>query len=341
VSVDRPTARARDPLNGRLAAGDLALRPATLDDAPFAADVFTAARPDDPEDPVLWAYSWRHPYGDPVIERFVGELGGEPVAYAFHRHARWESTPERYGSVACEILPARRSAERLDALLAAMEERSLADGARILTSWAWEDDAPKLRALEARGYKEERRERFWELDLAANRERLERMTEESRARMRAQGVAVLTIDRDADPDTWRKLWHVSEEAERDVPTTVPHSESTFEQFMAGMRSPGAHEDGIWIAREGDAVLGVSLLTYPPVRGVVQTDWTAMARAARGRGIARALKCETVMQAIALGVDRVRTDNDSMNAPILHINETMGYRRLADMIQLLKPGQRGR
>ena len=60
-----------------------------------------------------------------------------------------------------------------------------------------------------------------------------------------------------------------------------------------------------------------------------------ARKERGRGVARALKCETLMQAIALGVDRVRTDNDSANVPILHINETMGYRRRSDMIQFLK------
>lgn len=48
-----------------------------------------------------------------------------------------------------------------------------------------------------------------------------------------------------------------------------------------------------------------------------------------------------MQAIALGVDKVRTDNDSTNAPILHLNEAMGYRRRADMIQLMKAAGRSR
>jgi len=94
-------------------------------------------------------------------------------------------------------------------------------------------------------------------------------------------------------------------------------------------------DRIWIAREDNDILGISQLSYPPVRGVVATDWTGVARKARGRGIARALKCETLMQAIVLGVDRVRTDNDSTNAPILHINETMGYCRRHDGIQFLK------
>ena len=48
-----------------------------------------------------------------------------------------------------------------------------------------------------------------------------------------------------------------------------------------------------------------------------------------------MKYETVMQAIALGVDRIRTDNDFKNAPILHINETMGYKRRPDGIQFMR------
>ena len=44
----------------------------------------------------------------------------------------------------------------------------------------------------------------------------------------------------------------------------------------------------------------------------------------------------VAQAIALRVDRVRTGNDAANDPILHINETMGYREIAGQVQFLKP-----
>ncbi|HEV2034626.1 MAG TPA: hypothetical protein VGU71_10595, partial [Candidatus Dormibacteraeota bacterium] len=51
------------------------------------------------------------------------------------------------------------------------------------------------------------------------------------------------------------------------------------------------------------------------------------------------KCETLLQAIALGVDRVRTDNDGENAPILHLNASMGYTRRTDQIQLMKPAFR--
>jgi RimJ/RimL family protein N-acetyltransferase len=48
------------------------------------------------------------------------------------------------------------------------------------------------------------------------------------------------------------------------------------------------------------------------------------RSHRGRGVARAVKMETLAQAIELGVGSVRTDNDQRNAAMLHINEQLGY-----------------
>jgi predicted GNAT superfamily acetyltransferase len=54
---------------------------------------------------------------------------------------------------------------------------------------------------------------------------------------------------------------------------------------------------------------------------------------RGRGIARALKYESMGQAIEAGYERVRTSNDSDNPSILRINEQMGYRLVTRIIEL--------
>jgi GNAT superfamily N-acetyltransferase len=317
-----------------LKAGDVLLREAKLSDAEFVADVETATRPDEPRDPIIMKDYWRNPEENTTIERFIGELGGDRVAFAVQRHELWK-TPKRYGNVSGDLMPAQRTPTRLDALFAAMEERSRADGTKTFTTWSWEDDALCVGVLTKRGYHDERHQRFFELDLVAERGKLEAMAAESRAKMREQKIRVLTIDRDADPEKFRKVWQMSEEASRDVPRTAPYREQSFDDFMKWMRSPGLHHDRIWIARDGDALLGVSMLSYPPKRGVVATDWTGVARAGRGRGVARALKYETVMQAISLGVDKVRTDNDFKNTPILHINETMGYKRRRDGIQFMR------
>jgi RimJ/RimL family protein N-acetyltransferase len=216
-----------------------------------------------------------------------------------------------------------------------LEDAARADGTEKLTAWAWEHDTLMREVLDRRGFREERRERFWELDLVEGRERITRMAAGSRERMRTEGVRLLTLAEDTDPAKFEQLKRMSDEAEADVPSSEPFVPLEMREFMEWFNSPGLRPDRIWIAREGDDIVGISQLSYPPERGVVETDWTAMARKARGRGIARALKCETLMQAIALGVDRVRTDNDSTNAPILHINEDMGYRRRPDGIQYLK------
>jgi GNAT superfamily N-acetyltransferase len=315
--------------------GDMTLRPAGLDDAAFVADILTERYPDDPEDPKLMRHWWTVVDPEATVERFIASEGGADIGYASRSHESWAKMPARFGRMSCVLRPASWSAARVDALLAAMEERQRADGAKKVTMWVWEDDPDPIAVLEKRGFREERRERFWELDLVEGRGRITKMAAESRERMKTEGIRLLTLAEDDDPKKLEKLKRMSDEAESDIPTTVPHVTLTMTEFMKWFDSPGLRPDRSWIARDGDDIVGISQLSYPPVRGIVATDWTGMARKARGRGIARALKCETLMQAIALGVDRVRTDNDSTNAPILHINETMGYRRRHDAIQFLK------
>ncbi len=314
---------------------DLEIRAATLDDAATAADIDTEAHPDDPEDPQMTRHWWSIAAEDDVTDRRIALLDGTSMGYATREHPAWSKMPERFASLGAELRPSARTAVRLDALYAMVEEAARGDGTQKVTAWAWEHDELALEVLKGRGFNEERRERFWELDLVGGRERITTMAAKSKERMRREGITVLTLADDTDPAKFEKLKRMSDEAEGDVPTSEPFVPLEMREFLEWFESPGLRPDRIWLAREGDEIIGISQLSYPPVRGVVSTDWTGMARAARGRGIARALKCETLMQAIGLGVDRVRTDNDSTNLPILHLNETMGYRRRPDMIQLLK------
>ena len=222
---------------------DLELRPATLDDARFDADLDTALRPDDPSDPTLVRHWWLIEEADNVVERWVAMQAGRPVGLAFHRHAAWEKMPERFGRVSGDLLPAVRTRARLDALYDFAEDRSRKDGTKRFTTWAWEDDRLRLDVLAARGFREERRERFWECDLVANREKLTQMAEESRARMRAEGIQIVTLATDSDPEKYEKLWRMSDEAERDIPTTVPMSGRRGRSSKSGCALPACVKTG--------------------------------------------------------------------------------------------------
>lgn len=315
---------------------ELTLREATLDDAGFVADVATAVTPARPADPVVERYEWEQSWRNWVVGRWIVLVDGHPSGYAVHSHPRWDLVEERYGNVATDVLPVHRTRAHLEQALAEMERASTADGSRILRTRANEDDPLKIEAILARGYREDRRGKRWQLDLVAERDRILEMTERTRADMRRQGVRLLTLADDPDPEKHRKVWRLSEEATQDVPTTAPHVPEPFEDHMRWVTAPGMREDRFWVARIGDEVVGCSVLSYPPVRGLVGTEWTATARSVRGRGIARAVKCETLAQAISLGVTRVRTGNDAANDPILHINESMGYRPSVGAIDFLKP-----
>jgi predicted GNAT superfamily acetyltransferase len=63
---------------------------------------------------------------------------------------------------------------------------------------------------------------------------------------------------------------------------------------------------------------------------IAVHWmTGVARSARGRGVATALKSHQIAAASSAGLRELRTQNDVVNAPIRAVNARLGYRlRLA-------------
>ena len=311
------------------------LRPATIDDAEAVADAATALAPGDPMDPLVLRHHWLAKDPGDVVERLAVLAGGRVMGVCTQAHSDWAKVKIRYGRVEVILHPDIRSEATLTWAFDRIEDRSREDGTKIFRTWGREDDTQLLDLLAQRGYRVDRRQRHWELELALNRERVLEEARVARARLAAQGVRLLTLADDEDPERYRQLYELDAEGDQDVPSTVPYVPRSFEAFMKWFDDPSLHADRLWIAREGGRIVGLSVLAYPPIRGHVSTEWTTTLRSVRRRGIARALKLETLAQALALGIERVRTDNDSENAPILHINEKLGYHRITGGTTLLK------
>lgn len=299
-------------------------RPATLDDAELAADIMTAAYPPMPQDPVMLRERWGWTRAGYRAARFIARLEDRPVAFLGWIHGPWEKLPERH----CEVEVWLARAEMEHGLLREMWEwigkQAIADGAHLLLAYAGEDEPEALEVLAELGYRRARLEKVWELDLRRHGQRLVAEAAAAKEAVAAQGIRLVTLADWDDPAKVAKLHSLDEGTRQDVPHTVPIVPETVHEFEQRLRAPDRPHDRYWIALEGDRPVAVSYLKFPPVRGTVWTGFTAAAREFRGRGIARAVKLQTLAQAVALGVPCVRTDNDSTNAPMLRINETLGY-----------------
>jgi len=310
------------------------LRPVTLDDAEIVADLDATRDPEDPRDPEMMRYWWTSGSLNLVYSRLVAVHNGKALAFVAATHERWLDRPERFGSLRVVMRSDVWSEHDYARLIGTGEVWMASEGVATVVTRVREDRRDELAALHRAGYHEVRRQNFSELDLVAHRDDLLRGLSLERQKMKAQGVAMLPLSEYNDPDRLVKLHEMMVAAEQDIPSSVPIPKQPFDEWVrVTFDDPGVREDRFWIARDGEAVVGLSFLEFPPVRGLPWTAFTATSKEVRGRGIARALKYESMAQAIELGYKRVRTANDGANAPILHINEEMGYRVVTPVIEL--------
>jgi RimJ/RimL family protein N-acetyltransferase len=313
---------------------ELQLRPTTLDDAALVADLEAERDPVAPTDPVLLRHWWRMTDELEHAMRLIATRDGQAIAFAGASHHRWDPGEKRFGTIRIILRDGTWSLERFGQLARAAEAWLRDEGAATSVARVREDFNRDVDALERLGYRENRRMRISELDLEARRADILATRDQCRRDMAQQGVVLSVLSQDGDPDKYRKLHAMVTESEKDIPTTVPWRELEFDEWQRfWFTNPAIREDRFWVAREGERIVGTSVLDTPVVRGVPWTAYTGTSRAVRGRGIARALKYESMGQAIELGYKLVRTNNDADNPAILRINEAMGYHPVAPVIEL--------
>lgn len=149
-------------------------------------------------------------------------------------------------------------------------------------------------------------------------------------RAAAAGVRITTLADELknDPDAVRKAYALHAEARLDVPGLDPATPSPYERFeQEVLRAPWSTPEAYFIAiRDGRYVGESSLAREGSDPTLIHQNLTGVLRAERGKGIAMALKLKTVEYARARGYKKIRTWNDSLNAPMLAINVALGFVR---------------
>ncbi len=131
-----------------------------------------------------------------------------------------------------------------------------------------------------------------------------------------------------------RVYEVEAAAGADEPGDAPSDALTYENWRADTwdnvgldraASTGAEVDGVLAA--------ISLVKRDGAR--MWSDYTATVPEHRGRGLAAAAKLAALHRAAAGGVTTAYTGNDEANAPMLAINERLGYRPVASQWSCLR------
>jgi GNAT superfamily N-acetyltransferase len=226
----------------------------------------------------------------------------------------WHTPPgHAIGGVA--VLPDRRGAGHGDRLLAAIEDWARERGSTRLEGGIAEDDDATIAWASARGFEEVGRNSRLVLDLTT----LDPPSVDPPA-----GIEIVTwAER---PELARGLWEVAREASPDVPGEEDTDVGPFEEWLdRDMRGIGDDPEAVFVALEGDEVLGYAKLSFrPDSTDRAYHDLTGVLRAHRGRGIARALKAQQIAWAKQRGFGSLQTANEVRNEPIRRLNERHGY-----------------
>jgi GNAT superfamily N-acetyltransferase len=190
------------------------------------------------------------------------------------------------------------------------------NGLEVWTTDATPEVAP---FLEARGYTIHRRYVISELDVAAA------------ADPEQPGVQLTTLAE--RPDLVEALYEIARQSYPDQPGRSETRMSSFEVWRSWGLDP--HEPtAYFIALDGERVLGYG---YLEVDGdTAKHGFTAVARDARGRGVAGAIKRAQIAWAKANRLRSLRTANEVRLTRMLALNQRHGYQPLYTEVVLRGP-----
>ena len=197
----------------------------------------------------------------------------------------------------------------------------------VLEAVVSDEDPESLAWAERRGFAEDRREKGVGLRLAE----IEPPPVEP-----PEGIEIVSwAER---PDLARGIYDVALEASPDIPGWEDEIPEPFEDWLVNdMQGSGDKPEATFLALAGDEVVAYAKFSLTAAQPTTaHHDLTAVKRAWRGRGVARALKAAQINWAAENGYTELHTRNETRNVPIRRLNARFGYRPGIGRIYLVGP-----
>ena len=202
-----------------------------------------------------------------------------------------------------------------------------------------ERDPGGVRFFQRRGFRTLRK--LWHSRLDLTTLDLSRIPDRSVALQR-EGFRFSTLAEEgaSSPEVRRSVYRLATASGKDIPRMGGHRSFSFEEYMAlDVDAPGSMAEGIFLLWKGSEVIGMSSLERELARpDTLRVGYTGTSPGFRRKGIGTELKRRAAAFAIERGYRYLVTGNDSMNEPILAINERSGFR--AETVWILGEKQLG-
>jgi GNAT superfamily N-acetyltransferase len=250
----------------------------------------------------------------------LAALDGEDVGAAWAHFSAGNRASE-FMYVSVRVVPERRRRGAGTALFRRVSQHARALGRARLYTVARDADTDTLAYLGKRGYEELTCMQELALDVTATEVDVPA----------PPGITILPL-RDSFVDG---VWRVAQEADADVPAPDPIDTTSFERWHERNLGPRVVRELSFVALEGGEIVGYATLGEDKP-DVAQHWMTGVARRARGRGVASALKATQIRAARDAGLRELRAQNDVANVAMRRVNERLGYELRLSWIHLGGP-----
>jgi GNAT superfamily N-acetyltransferase len=255
---------------------------------------------------------------------WVADEGG--IAGWARARLRWATSAEGVAEAWAFVFPRRRGRGLGSALFDTAQEHVRTAGARILESWALEEEGARF--LLARGFTAVRAQEVLLLDLSsADVSGFERL----RTASAAAGYELVPLAALADrPEA---LYALDAGTTADVPGTFAEDDVRLDDWIPeALGHPQLTQEGSFVVLADGEPVADTLLHVQPEARLAANEMTGTRRDHRRKGLGRLVKLAAIVWAREHGYDAIRTSCDQDNVGMLHLNRSLGYRQVATETQ---------